>query len=163
MDCSPPGSSVHEILQARILEWVAIPFSWGSSPLRDLTWVSHITGRFFTIWATRGAPKAAYRGPVTSRGGWVNEHRSIWVTTQKAAPFLGLAVAPLSWAVQPRGRTLLISRTPWPESCLWLLEKPSGAQVKPGERGEQAFITHDSWVELENQKWLKRGQACFCG
>ena len=31
MDCSPPGSSVHEILQARILEWVAIPFSWGSS------------------------------------------------------------------------------------------------------------------------------------
>ena len=34
MDCSPPGSSVHGILQARILEWVAIPFSRGSSPLR---------------------------------------------------------------------------------------------------------------------------------
>ena len=40
MDCSPPGSSVHEILQARILEWVAIPFSRGSSQLRDPTWVS---------------------------------------------------------------------------------------------------------------------------
>ena len=48
MDCSPPGSSVHGILQARILEWVAIPFSRGSSLLRDQTWVSFIAGRFFT-------------------------------------------------------------------------------------------------------------------
>ena len=38
MDCSPPGSSVHGILQARILEWVAIPFSRGSSQLRSGTW-----------------------------------------------------------------------------------------------------------------------------
>ena len=37
MDCSPPGSSVLEILQARILEWVAVPFSWGSSQPRDQT------------------------------------------------------------------------------------------------------------------------------
>ena len=51
MDCSPTGSSVHRILQARILEWVAIPFSRGSSRSRDWTWVSHIPGRFFTIWA----------------------------------------------------------------------------------------------------------------
>ena len=50
MDCSPPGSSVHEILQARILEWVAIPFSRGSSQPRDQTQVSCIAGRFFTIW-----------------------------------------------------------------------------------------------------------------
>ena len=49
MDCSPPGSSVHGILQARILEWVTIPFSRGSSPPRDQTQVSHIAGRFFTI------------------------------------------------------------------------------------------------------------------
>ena len=53
MDCSPPGSSVHGILQARILEWVAISFSGGSSQSRDWTWVSSIAGRFFTIWATR--------------------------------------------------------------------------------------------------------------
>ena len=45
----PPGSSVHGILQARILEWVAIPFSRGSSRPRDQTWVSCIAGRFFTI------------------------------------------------------------------------------------------------------------------
>ena len=52
MDCSPPGSSVYGILQARILEWVAIPFSLGSSQPRDQTWVSCIAGRFLTIWAT---------------------------------------------------------------------------------------------------------------
>ena len=48
MDCSLPGSSVHGILQARILEWVVIPFSKGSSWLRDWTQVSYIVGRFFT-------------------------------------------------------------------------------------------------------------------
>ena len=47
MDYSPQGSSVHGILQARILEWVAFPFSRGSSPPRDRTWVSGIAGRFF--------------------------------------------------------------------------------------------------------------------
>ena len=52
MDCSPPGSSVHGILQAIILERVAIPFSRGSSWPRDQTHVSCIAGRFFTIWAT---------------------------------------------------------------------------------------------------------------
>ena len=53
MDCSPPGSSTHGFLHARILEWVAIPFSRGSSWPRDRTWVSCTAGRFFTIWATR--------------------------------------------------------------------------------------------------------------
>ena len=48
MDCNLPGSSVHGILQARILEWVAIPFSRGSSQPRDRTHVSCIAGRFFT-------------------------------------------------------------------------------------------------------------------
>ena len=52
-DGSPPDSSVHGILQARILEWVAIPFSRGSSQARDCTFVSCTAGRFFTIWATR--------------------------------------------------------------------------------------------------------------
>ena len=48
MDCSLPGSSVHGILQARILEWVAFLFSRGSSWPRDRTWVCCIAGRFFT-------------------------------------------------------------------------------------------------------------------
>ena len=53
MDYSLPGSSVHRILQARILQWVAIPFSRGFSQPRDWTWVSCLAGRFFLIWATR--------------------------------------------------------------------------------------------------------------
>ena len=48
MDCSPPGSSVHGISQARILEWVAISFSRGSSQPRDQTRVSCTAGKFFT-------------------------------------------------------------------------------------------------------------------
>ena len=55
MDFSPPGSSVHGILQAKILEWVAIPFSRGSSQTRDQTRVSHIASGLLTIWATREA------------------------------------------------------------------------------------------------------------
>ena len=53
MDCSPPGSSSHGILQARTLEWVAIPFSRGSPQPRDQTHVYSIACGFFTIWATR--------------------------------------------------------------------------------------------------------------
>ena len=53
MDCSPPGSSIHGILQARVLEWAAIPFSGGSSPPRDRTPISCIASGFFAIWATR--------------------------------------------------------------------------------------------------------------
>ena len=49
MDCSPPGSSVHGILQARILEWVAISFSRGYSQPRDRTQVSCMAGGFFPI------------------------------------------------------------------------------------------------------------------
>ena len=56
--CNPPGSSVHGILQARTLEWVAMPSSRGSSQPSDRTQGSCIAGRFFTIWATREAPRA---------------------------------------------------------------------------------------------------------
>ena len=55
MECSPPGSSVHGISQARILEWIAIPFSRGSARPRDRTHipcVSCIAGGFFARWAT---------------------------------------------------------------------------------------------------------------
>ena len=51
VDCSLPGSSVHGILQARILEWIAISFSRGSSPPRDWTLVSRIAGRCFNLWS----------------------------------------------------------------------------------------------------------------
>ena len=55
VDCSPPGSFIHGVLQARTQEWVAIPFSRGSSQPRDRTQVSCAAGRVFTVSATREA------------------------------------------------------------------------------------------------------------
>ena len=69
-DCSLPGSSVHEIFQARILEWVAISFSRGSSWPRDRTRVSRIVGRHFTICKSR-----------KSRDTWSNRH--VWPWSKK--------------------------------------------------------------------------------
>ena len=76
MDCSSPGSSIHGIFQARVLEWVAISFSGAPSWLRDRTQVSHTAGRCFTLWATREppAPRRVHSsticgGEATSPGG----------------------------------------------------------------------------------------------
>ena len=55
MDCSPPGSSVHRILQARILEWVDISFSRGASQARDQTRFSHTAGRLHPL-SHHGSP-----------------------------------------------------------------------------------------------------------
>ena len=66
VDCSLPGFSILGILQARILEWVTISFSRGSSQLRDRTRVSHIVGKRFTIWAT----KLCYKTPYQILSGW---------------------------------------------------------------------------------------------
>ena len=60
MDCSPPGSPVHGILQARILEWAAISFSRRSSQPRDQTQVSQNPGRLFSTWATREGVSGLY-------------------------------------------------------------------------------------------------------
>ena len=49
MDCSLPGSPIHGTFQARVLEWIAISFSRGSSLPKDGTWVSHIVGKCFTL------------------------------------------------------------------------------------------------------------------
>ena len=59
MDCSPPVSSVHGILQASILEWVAIPFSRGSSQARDQTWVSCIGRVILYHLSHQGSPENA--------------------------------------------------------------------------------------------------------
>ena len=70
MNWRPPGSSVHGILQARILEWVGIPFSRRSSWPKDWTQVSHSTGRFFTFWATREAQSESVSHSVLSNSLW---------------------------------------------------------------------------------------------
>ena len=89
LSCSLPGSSVHGISQARILEWVAVSFSRGSSWPRDRTYVSCITGRFFIVWATREALGTGLRSRKWAVGEWAKlrlylqlppiTHISTWV------------------------------------------------------------------------------------
>ena len=81
MGCSSPGSPVHGVFQARILEWVAISFSGGSSWPRDWTQVSLIASRFFLVWATRETLfcKQSYKGP-----------RKLTQTRIPTAPITGL-------------------------------------------------------------------------
>ena len=74
-DHSPPGSSVHGILQARILDWVTIPFTRGSSWLMDWTQVSSTASRFFTLWATQGRLLLGYTP--SNRTIMENEHLQV--------------------------------------------------------------------------------------
>ena len=84
IESSPPGSSVHGIPQARILEWVDVPFSRGSSWPRDQTWVSRIVGRSFTIWATRKVQLsdliiiASFRRKGKRAILWLSRHSYLW-------------------------------------------------------------------------------------
>ena len=78
MDCSLPGSSVHGVLQARILEWVAMPSSRGSSQPKDWTQVSCIKGRFFIIWATRESSSHVWMWELAHKEGWVLKNWCFW-------------------------------------------------------------------------------------
>ena len=85
MDCSLPGSSVHEILQARILEWAAISFSRRSSGSRDRTWVSCAAGRFFTIWAIREALTSIVQFSSVQSLSRVRLFATPWITAHQAS------------------------------------------------------------------------------
>ena len=89
MDCSLPGSLVHGIFQARVVEWVAISFSRASSQSRDRTWISHTEGRRFTVWATREAQKGCQ--PLF--------YLFVWATPRSMQnfPAQGLNPCPLHW------------------------------------------------------------------
>ena len=108
MDYSLPGSYLHRILQARILEWVASPFSRVSSWPRNRTGVSCIAGKFFTSWATREA------------------HRYSYVSSVLVAQWL----SPVSDSLRPHGLQdarppcLLPSSKICPGSCLIALVMP---------------------------------------
>ena len=135
----------HGILQARILEWVAFPFSRGSSQPRDWTQVSCITGRFFTSWATREA--CLYLWKVT------NWHPSLlqkenfsmdWFNRIVINPvnFYPLGFLLLKLLLNSVPRLILLSRLLWSHdnvepiildqfllhfwtsACLWLIGRP---------------------------------------
>ena len=74
MNCSPPGSSVHGILQARILGWVSVPFSRGSSRPMDQTWVSCIVRQILYCLSHRGAAPPP-RNAITKSFKWRQENQ----------------------------------------------------------------------------------------
>jgi len=81
-DCSPPGFSVHGILQARILDWIAIPFSRGTSQPRNRTLVSCMAGRFFTIWATAMVNNFTLELREKSSTHWISLLKKVGETTR---------------------------------------------------------------------------------
>ena len=90
MDYSLPGSSFHGILQAKILEWAAIPFSRVSSLLRNGIFVSHIAGRFSFIWVTREAIYFKRLLSIKQRGNKVilgGTHLCLWNANVTSGPF----------------------------------------------------------------------------
>ena len=88
MDYSPPGSSVHGILQARILECVAIPFSKESSQLRNQTWVSCIVDGFFTDSATRKVAYVIHLFKSTACTTMKTQAYALWVITMCQCRFI---------------------------------------------------------------------------
>ena len=129
MDCT-----THGILQARILEWVAFPFSKGSSQPGDQTRVSHIAGRFFTSCATREANKV---------GG----------CCQKVAKFiLGTIERDVNWTlVLPRSPEHPIRRAP-----------PCGGCGQPGNKVEPEGVAKEAEQGTLRGPWRNRhGSAIF--
>ena len=145
-DYSLSGSSDHGISQARILEWVAISFSRASSWPRDWTWVSHIAGGLFTIWATKEDFLVAQlvKNPPAMQD-------LVW--------FLGWE-DPLEEGMATHS-SILGWRIPW-------IEEPGGLQSIGSQR-----VRHD-WSDLacthymsdtfkgSIQKWTKRQKFLLC-
>ena len=152
MDCSLSGSSIHGIFQARVLEWIAISFSRGSSRPRNRTWVSHIAGRRFTVWATKSEMSLVSESSSAVTGGPQDKCRAV-----PSPPVLPLWIypspplSPLSLLSNPE--KLILSSESW---CLepkyWasmLFPLPVGRNdcfiCLPGSRDNVSPLTSLAW------------------
>ena len=141
MDCSLPGSSVHWILQERILEWVAIPFSRGSSQPRDRTQVSHIAGGFFTVWAIREVLKSMYCFLIYQLPRMVEKFSRIYLWSPKRSltvPFLTLLHGSLLWTIMLKEHfksfKVHLWRRKWQPTPVFLPGKAHGQRSLAGYR-----------------------------
>ena len=118
MDYSPSSSSVHGILQARMLKWVAMPSSRGASQLRNPTRDSCIAGRFFTMWATRELP--------TMQDTWVGSQGQKGLLEKGMATHSSNLAWRIPWTEEPGGlqvHGVAKSWTPLSDSDTFLLLK----------------------------------------
>ena len=159
MDCSLLGSSVHGILQARMLEWVATPFFRESSQSRNWTQVSCIVGGFFTIWATREAQKSWVTYPISRRSSQPGSLHPSWILYQ------------LSYQGEEACEQQPESRPRWPQleknpssnkdpaqpkinkERKLFLKRRSLAEGKPSQKPEQGF-----WRAHGKDEFGKGGQ-----
>ena len=155
MDCNLPGFSVHEIFQARVLEWVAIAFSRRSSWPRDWTWVSCIIDRHFTLWATR---EALWMWEVDYKESWAPKNWCFWtVVLEKTLEVPWTARKPInrkgnqSWIFI--GRTDVEAETPilWPtdekNQLIW-----KDRDAEKDWRWEEKGKTEDAMVRWHHQR-----------
>ena len=160
MDCSLPGSSVHEIFQARILEWVAISFSRGFSQLSHRTRVSRIVGRCFTLWATLLTKSYVFSSShvwvweLDHKEGWVLNNWWFWTLVLEKtfeSPLDSKEIQP----VHPKGNKpyMFIGRTDAEGKApvLWLPDVKSQLTGKDpdagkGWRQEEKGMTEDEMV-----------------
>ena len=137
--CNPTNYTIHGILQARKLEWVAFPFSRGSSQTRSRTQVSLIAGGFFTSWATREAHKPTRKATTDFPGGWDGKVSAYSAGDLGSIPELGrspgegngnplqYSILKIPWTEEPgRPQSMGLQRHNWATSltsrCWW--EKP---------------------------------------
>ena len=118
MDCSLSSSFIHRILQARILEGVAISFSRGSSRPRDQTRVSHIGGRRFNLWATREAHDSILE---PQKASWQDQmiNKLIHCWGQSAFRVHACKPSALSMVIAMQGNQMRFSGTLWMPAYSW--------------------------------------------
>ena len=163
MDCSLSDSSVHGILQARILEWVVMPTFNGSSQPRDRTQVSRIAGGFFTIWATREAHYWDTDAGLQARGWPLRRTRSSqfwmewWSLCHLHSAAGGLRAARTCFAHPPQHRSYWESgclRQAFPEEGEGLRGAEQGASIRWNTSlGEASAVSSSSF---HTYKWKER-------
>ena len=140
MDCSLPDSSVQGI-QARILEWVAIPFSRGIFPTRDQIHVSHIAGGFFTIWTTKQC-----RQPLKTEKDKKNSPLELLEGTHLINTLISVQWDPVKHLKLSWWTSLVVQRL--------TLYAPS-AGVMGSVPGWGTKIPHDSWSSLKQKQKVR--------
>ena len=146
MDCASRSSSVHGILvQARMLKWVAIPFSRASSWHKDWTRVPHLAGEFFTGWATKAAPTLLHGiGSVRS-----SQQRALCRAVPASGLSLGHALGGnrgLTGGLRPRELSFLRSTQAWTprsaENCSASANEDTHPPFWCGRLPQENAITH---------------------
>ena len=146
-NCSPTGSSVHRILHSRILVWVAIPVSRGSSQPKDWTQVSFIAGRFFTVWVT-GKPIQAYWSglPFPTPGDlpdpWIEPPSSVLFESLQAESLLSQNYQTVKIRLWHFFHKMFVN----------ILKQKIEKQITNKLIIKQTFVTH--WISARLVKWV---------